>query len=565
MKLKYFLCLFSICLLGKISAQTNAPSIQTGVTFQWSDVQTNKKQPATIESVTVNGIVYLNFGLPTAYELTQLGPDGHGQNKILKNGTNVETTSASASWDASALTAFQDLNLNHYFGSSNNGQNICDNYSSESTTTAQRQTLSYGTGILATSSGVIAVTERNANNCLHIELFGIPAGGGAEQSLGETFVNQTSTKWGFGGTGTSGNLGTNGAINPPPGGTDYWLSDRVVENGGTIGIALFYLDDIAPNGSLITKAQLTASTRDHADGKMFIFTLADNDEDGLSDVDDLDDDNDGIKDTSESGGIDPSADHDTDGIPNYKDADFCTLNAYGICENLDFDSDGVPNHLDLDSDNDGIPDVLESGGVDGNADGMADGSIGTTVATYGIPSSAGSGTTPVNTDNREDFDFLDIDSDNDGIPDNVEAQTTLGYVAPSGTVAVTGVDVAYVLGIVPVDTDFDGIWDFVDSDSDNDGLDDIKENGMADTLTAADVDGDGLTNAFETNGVNDSSLDVNEDIENPSNLAILPDADGDLFTGGDLDYRDLFDVNPPSSATIDFDGVDDYLDSDLDL
>lgn len=27
---------------------------------------------------------------------------------------------------------------------------------------------------------------------------------------------------------------------------------------------------------------------------------------------------------------------------------------------------------------------------------------------------------------------FDLDSDNDGIPDNVEAQTTTGYIAPSG-------------------------------------------------------------------------------------------------------------------------------------
>jgi hypothetical protein len=35
--------------------------------------------------------------------------------------------------------------------------------------------------------------------------------------------------------------------------------------------------------------------------------------------------------------------------------------------------------------------------------------------------------------------------------------------------------------------------------------------------------------------------------------------DGDLYTGGDLDYRDYFDGNPPPIATLDFDGVDDYL------
>ena len=53
-------------------------------------------------------------------------------------------------------------------------------------------------------------------------------------------------------------------------------------------------------------------------------------------------------------------------------------------------------------------------------------------------------------------------------------------------------------------------------------------------------------------------LDVNDDINSPE-ASILPDADGDVYTGGDVDYRDLFNTNPPSSALLDFDGVDDYL------
>ncbi|GAA4235266.1 hypothetical protein GCM10022291_16670 [Postechiella marina] len=562
MKTNLLLCLLAVSLLtSSLKAQTNAPSIQTGVSFQWADVQVTPKQPATIKSITVNGIVYLDYGIPTGYEMTQLGTTGNGANHIKLNGTNAETTSASATWNASALVAFQDLNLNHYFEAVGNGKNICDNYASEENTTAQRQTLTYGTGIIASSSGVIAITERSANNCYHIEFFGIPVGGGAEQSLGETFVNKTSTKWGFGGTGTSGNIGTPGAVNPPPAGSDYWLSDRVVENRGTIGIAIFYLDDIAPTGSIITRAQLTASTTDHGDGKLFILTLIDQDKDGLSDVDDLDDDNDGIKDTDESNGVDPSADHDTDGIPNYQDSDFCVLSSSGVCVNLDADSDGIPNHLDRDSDNDGITDVIESGGTDANNDGEADGNIGTTVTTIGIPASANTGATPANTDGNGDFDFLDIDSDNDGIPDNVEAQTTLGYIAPSTTInSNTGIPDNYGSGLLVVDTDLDGIYDYLDLDSDNDGTPDIEENGMANTATNLDVDNDGLDNAFETNGVFDTLWDVNEDIEDPSDLSTLPDTDGDLSLGGDLDYRDLIDVYI-TEALLDFDGVDDYLDA----
>ena len=180
----------------------------------------------------------------------------------------------------------------------------------------------------------------------------------------------------------------------------------------------------------------------------------------------------------------------------------------------------------------------------------------------------------IDTDSDTYPNHLDIDADNDGIPDNVEAQPTVGYIAPSGNGAgITdinndGVDDNYGAGLLSVeDTDGDGIPDYIDLNSDNDALDDIEENGMANTVTAADVDGDGLNNAFETTGVNDAVLDVNEDIEDPTDLSILPDGDLDLASGGDLDYRDLFDTNPPTIAFIDFDGVDDYIESNevLDL
>ncbi len=42
-------------------------------------------------------------------------------------------------------------------------------------------------------------------------------------------------------------------------------------------------------------------------------------------------------------------------------------------DRCDTDNDGVPNYLDLDSDNDGCNDVSESGGVDANSDGILDG------------------------------------------------------------------------------------------------------------------------------------------------------------------------------------------------
>ncbi len=162
---------------------------------------------------------------------------------------------------------------------------------------------------------------------------------------------------------------------------------------------------------------------------------------------------------------------------------------------------------------------------------------------------------------------VDFDADNDGIPDNVEAQVTTGYIMPSATIDVnpiTGLDVNYdptalIPGteIIPVDTDGDGICDFMDPDSDNDGIPDIEENGMANSIiTFMDSDSDGLDNLFEGSNLLDNN-DVNDEIDNPSS-SILPDTDGDLLLGGDLDYRDAIDVFI-ESASVDFDGIDDHI------
>ncbi|MCK6691630.1 MAG: FG-GAP-like repeat-containing protein, partial [Thermoanaerobaculia bacterium] len=91
---------------------------------------------------------------------------------------------------------------------------------------------------------------------------------------------------------------------------------------------------------------------------------------------------------------------------------------------------------------------------------------------------------------------LDLDSDGDGIPDNIEAQTTPGYIAPTGTVDANGVDLAYSGGLTPVGTDKDGEKDYLDTDSDNDLVDDTDEAGL--TLSGSDNDLDGLDDAVDT-------------------------------------------------------------------
>lgn len=156
----------------------------------------------------------------------------------------------------------------------------------------------------------------------------------------------------------------------------------------------------------------------------------------------------------------------------------------------------------------------------------------------------------VDTDGDTIPNYLDLDSDGDGIPDNIEAQTTVGYIAPSGNDTNNdGLDDAYgTNGLTPVDTDGDGIPDFLDTNSDNEGANDTAEAGI--TLSGNDSDNDGLDNAMDTTT---GYADPGGQIDNPLNTAggsiALPDFDNDASTGGDVDFRD--DTNdvinlPPS-------------------
>ena len=315
--------------------------------------------------------------------------------------------------------------------------------------------------------------------------------------------------------------------------------------------------------------------------------LLDTDGDGVDDSNDIDDDNDGILDTVESGGFDPNGDEDGDGIANYQDVsddtpgdgdggltDYTDANSDGFPDVYDFDRDGIPNHLDLDSDNDGILDNVESqvsGGsfitftsTDTDLDGLVD--VYDTTPTGTAAGEGSIGITPLVTDPgiaNDDTtpDYLDIDTDDDGIPDNVEAQTTLGYTSPTGIVGENGVDSAYEnvdtytpTGITIRDTDVDGTPDYRDGDSDNDGTTDINENNDGNVLSGSDTDGDGLDNNFDADNIN---YDVNDNNDNPSTS--LGDSDSDVNNGGDVDYRD--DVE---GLDTDGDGIPDLVDIDDD-
>ena len=88
---------------------------------------------------------------------------------------------------------------------------------------------------------------------------------------------------------------------------------------------------------------------------------------------------------------------------------------------------------------------------------------------------------------------FDLDSDDDGILDFVEAQSTNPIQLSNVDANHDGLDDAFGAGIIPIDTDNDGIPNYIDVDSDNDGIFDIVESGI--NLT-------GINNSFGSFGGN---------------------------------------------------------------
>ncbi|MGH2666985.1 T9SS type B sorting domain-containing protein [Flavobacterium sp.] len=110
---------------------------------------------------------------------------------------------------------------------------------------------------------------------------------------------------------------------------------------------------------------------------------------------------------------------------------------------------------------------------------------------------------PNDTDGDGILDQLDPDSDNDTIDDNTEAQVNSAVVLANADINLDGLDNAYEPGLTPVDTDTDGILDYLDLDSDNDGIYDASE-------STADTDADGIKNYRELDSDNDLCNDVIE-------------------------------------------------------
>ncbi len=269
--------------------------------------------------------------------------------------------------------------------------------------------------------------------------------------------------------------------------------------------------------------------------------LKDNDGDGILNMFDLDSDADGIPDIREVNGIDANNDGRVD--------NFIDLNKDGLSDNLtgmnallrtgpdttgdgransypyhDMDKDNLPNPYDIDSDGDGMLDLVECRFLDTNYDGRADGAIinGWTITVSYLPT-----LNLRDSDKDGKPDYLDIDSDNDGITDHIEGPSTFDYRMPLGIDSDgDGLDDAHDnwpnvwggSGVFPIDTDGDIIPDYLDSDSDDDDSPDIVEghdynfDGIANELTTLlkkDTDGDGLDDRFDMDNTSAKGTSIN--------------------------------------------------------
>ncbi len=261
--------------------------------------------------------------------------------------------------------------------------------------------------------------------------------------------------------------------------------------------------------------------------------------------------------TEVDGGIDgysQNLDSDKDGIPD-------SLEISSACSGGDTDGDGVPDYLDLDSDGDGIFDLVEAGNgaLDADKDGMVDSSTGTNGLADSLETSPDSGVinyTLLNSDLDGRPDYLDLDSDNDSISDVLEygngslVDTQNDGIA-DGVVNSQGI-VSGAGATTPVDADGDLVPDYRDVESNGDGVFDIADNGYS----ALDINLDGMID--DTSSPNDCDgipdvLDPQDDVYGwfPEmgctvwSLNHADDTDGDVFPidqeyafGGDPELGD---------------------------
>ena len=338
----------------------------------------------------------------------------------------------------------------------------------------------------------------------------------------------------IGGTGTTGN-GETDPNNPDTDG-DGLPDGEEVNQIGSNPLDTDTDDGTTPDGVEVNQ-QGTDPVNNPADD-----VLADFDQDGRPDNIDTDDDNDGLSDTDElARGTNPlDQDTDDDGVQDGTEVGVgpggAGPDSFGgpLSFTPDADPGSTTNPLNPDTDGDGLTDGQE----DPNADGASPRFIGGTGTTGNgetdpnNPDTDGDGLTDGREVNEIGSNPLDTDTDDGTVPDGVE-------VNQQGTNPVNnpGDDVL-------ADFDQDGRPDNVDTDDDNDGLSDTDELARGTNPLDQDTDNDGVQDGTEVGvgpgGAGPDSfggpLSFAPDADPGSTTNPLnPDTDGDGLTDGQED------------------------------
>lgn len=282
----------------------------------------------------------------------------------------------------------------------------------------------------------------------------------------------------------------------------------------------------------------------------------DSDGDGILDIDEgtVDSDADGIKDY-----LDISLDEDGDGIPDKLEG---TLNS-------DTDNDGINDAFDTDSDNDGISDFDESGAtdLDTDNDGIDDAfDVDNTGGTDANGDGIDDDVVPLDTDNDGIPNYVDRDSDNDSVPDILENKVGLALKQSARSYKNT-IKILPLIPMSDIDIDGDGLLNYVDPDSDNDGISDLAEaatiyidSDMDQIIDEFDVDFTGGVDA-NLDGVDDAALLHNSDNDTTPDMF---DLDSDNDGHNDVVEAGLSDIDMNALVDSSAERTDDPMDTDLD-
>jgi gliding motility-associated-like protein len=152
---------------------------------------------------------------------------------------------------------------------------------------------------------------------------------------------------------------------------------------------------------------------------------------------------------------------------------------------------------------------------------------------------------PFDSDGDGIADQNDFDSDNDGIKDVIENLGANYAVIPFVDVNKNGLNDAYE-NISTLDSDGDGVFNYLDLDADNDGIFDLIESGS--NATDANLNGivDGTAASFGTNGLS-NSLETSTDSGTTNYTVANSDSDTqqnfiDLDSDGD-NCNDVIEAN----------------------